>query len=312
MRDDSADSRRRIPFGKRTLAGLVIGASVATAGVAVGATVIPVKTTGAGEGRAVIDCPGGMSRLGHPFDRDMSIFPGDPEVEVDVVYTVADDFFKVEAIRMGPHAGTHLDAPAHFIEDGRSIDQLAAEEFVWPAYKIVVSELDIGEDGLVEKNDIKAYEDEHGRIKPGSLVILQTGAEEYFGLDGPGDERHSQRVGNPHGNINPLDLSDNTDDLFDFANAGFSGDAVQWMFDQRGIDGVGSDAYGPDAASDLDFNATYTTLLNDGVALVALANLDSVNVRSDVIVASGIALTDGSGFSTDPIACHGAPPAGDD
>ncbi len=51
--------------------------------------------------------------------------------------------------------------------------------------------------------------------------------------------------------------------------------------------------------------STYTTLLNDGVALAAIANLDSVCARKDVIIASAVALTNGSGFSTDPIACHG-------
>jgi hypothetical protein len=102
-------------------------------------------------------------------------------------------------------------------------------------------------------------------------------------------------------------LADNTDDFFDFENAGFSGAAVQWLFDHRKIDGVGSDAYGPDAAGDDLFDATFTTLANDGVTLVALANLDSVSIRSDVVIASGVALTDGSGFTTDPIACHGSP-----
>jgi kynurenine formamidase len=77
------------------------------------------------------------------------------------------------------------------------------------------------------------------------------------------------------------------------------------MFDRRGIDGVGSDAYGPDAATDADFDATYTTLLNDGVALVAIANLDSVAVQGDIIIAPTVALSEGSGFTTDPIACHG-------
>lgn len=87
--------------------------------------------------------------------------------------------------------------------------------------------------------------------------------------------------------------------------AGFAGTAVQWMFDKRNIEGVGSDAYGPDAFSDANFDATYTTLANDGIALVAIANLDTVQTRGDVIMASTVALQGGSGFSTDPIACHG-------
>ncbi len=96
-----------------------------------------------------------MTRLGHPFDENSSVFPFDPAIQITDVYTVADDFFLVEDIDTGAHAGTHIDAPAHFIEGGRTIDQLAADEFVWPAYKIDVRGMSF-EDNLREVADIRA------------------------------------------------------------------------------------------------------------------------------------------------------------
>ncbi len=297
MNDEVTVAPRPSPIFKRAAVGVAVLASISMAGV-VGATFNGSRTTGSGAGRAVLSCPGGMSRLGHPFDEQMSVFPGDPAIHVADEYTVDNDGFKVEDIDTGAHAGTHLDVPAHFIDGARTVDQLAADEFVWPAYKIDVRGMTFT-DNLVQPSDIKAYELIHGRIKPGSIVILQTGAEQYFGLDGPGDAR----------GVDGDDNADNTDDLFDFVNAGFSGDAVQWMFDRRHIDGVGADAYGPDAATDVNFDATYTALLNDGVALVALANLDALTVDKDVIIASTVAVAGGSGFTTDPIACHGHPSA---
>jgi kynurenine formamidase len=302
-------------FGKKSVAAVSAVALLSVAGVATANN--KIKIEGSGGGKAKITCPGGMSRLGHELSEDMSIFPFDPAVEINTVYTVFNDGFQVEAIRMGAHAGTHLDAPAHFIgptEDfpddapGRSVDELAAEEFVWPAYKIDVRGIDFTENAESFTDDgdpipfvgidfIEDYEDEHGDIEPGSLVILQTGAEEFWGL-GVGDT--SGAFVDDAGNL----LSDNTDDLFDFENAGFSFDTVQWLFDERGIDAIGADAYGPDAFNDPNFDATYATLLNDGVALVAIANLDTVSVRGDVIMAPTVALADGSGFSTDPLACH--------
>ena len=287
-------------------AGLAVMTMLSVAGIA-SAAMRGIRTEGAGPRAAEVNCPGGMSRLGHEFNENISVFPYDPAIDISDVYTVADDFFKVEAIRMGTHAGTHLDVPSHFVEGGRSIEQLAADEFVGPAYKIDVRGMTFT-DNFVEVTDIQAYEADHGRIPDGALVILQTGAEQFFGLNGAGDARGVTPGVDKDGN--PVTLAANTDDLFDFVNPGFSGAAIQWLFDNRDIDGVGSDAYGPDAATDDLFDATYTTLLNDGVALVALANLDSVNVRSDVIIASGVALSDGSGFTTDPIACHGSPPPG--
>lgn len=271
---------------------LVVGCTVAGMFVAAGVVAAnnKVKIEGAGAGKAKISCPGGMSRLGHAFEEGMPIFPGDPEIHIEDVYTVADDFFEVEDIGMGAHAGTHIDAPAHFIgppwdPQGRYVDELAAEEFVWPAYKVVASEIDTSDSGvtdddgnvvpLVDIDDLEAYEDEHGDIENGSLVILQSGAEAHWGPN-----------------------------LFDFENAGFSDAAVQWLFDERGIAGLGADAYGPDAWNDVNFGATYTALANDGIALVALANVDSISIRGDVIMAPAVQLTEGSGFPVDPLACH--------
>lgn len=245
----------------------------------------------------------------------MSIFPFDPAVHIEDLYTVATDFFKVEDIDTGAHAGTHIDVPAHFIEGGRTLDQLAAEEFVWPAYKIDMRDMNLDGDQLTVA-DIKAYENRNGRIRSGSLVVLQTGIEDLFGLDGPGDVYGEEVLVDDFGDPilneqgNKIILSNNTDDLFadDTVTLGIDPIAVQWLFDNREIDGIGTDAYGPDATSDVNFDATYTTLANDGIALVALKNLDSVSVRSDVIMAPAVNLTDGSGFSVDPLACHGRPP----
>lgn len=293
---------------KKKLASIGIVIAVLSAAGIAGATVShAILTRGGGPNPGVVKCPGGMTRLGHDFNEDMSVFPGDPVVDLDTIYTVADDFFKVEQIQMGAHAGTHLDVPGHFIEGGATLDELAAEDFVWPAYKIDVRGMTFT-DNQIEMSDIRDYERENGRIKPGSLVVLQTGAEAYYGLGGPTDEfgKEKSKIRDEHGK--KFVVSANTDDMFDFVNAGFSGDAIDWLFAHRHIDGVGSDAYGPDAATDEDFAATFNTLFNGGVALVAIANLDSVSVRGDVIMAPTVSLTDGSGFSTDPIACHGKRP----
>lgn len=282
-------------FARKLVAGCTVVGMLGVAGVAGAALSSSVKIEGSGGGKASLKCPGGMSRLGHDFNDNMSVFPYDPEVHVENLYSVDPDYFKVDDIDMGDHAGTHIDVPSHFIDGARSLDDLAAEEFAWPAYKIDVRGMSFV-DNFVEQSDIEAYEAEHGDIEPGSLVILQTGAEEFFGLDGENDERISEDG-----------LAVNVDDMFDFENAGFSGPAVQWLYDNRDIGGVGSDAYGPDAFGDELYDATYTTLANDGIALVALANLDSVSVHGDVIIASAVNLTDGAGFPTDPLACHAKP-----
>jgi len=288
---------------RKKLASIAIVIAVLSAAGIAGATAShAILTRGGGNNPGVVKCPGGMTRLGHELNEATSVFPFDPAIDIDTIYTVAGSEFRVEQVHIGAHTGTHLDVPGHFIAGGATIDDLDAEDFVWPAYKIDVRDMSF-ENDQVEKADIRAYERKHGRIKPGSLVVLQTGAEEFFGLDGVGDEAMTAELTGDDGE--PFTGSNNVDDLFNFENVGFSGAAITWMFDKRGIDGVGSDAYGPDAATDAAYDATFTTLDLGGVALVAIANLDSVSVRGDVIMAPTVSLTDGSGFSTDPIACHG-------
>jgi kynurenine formamidase len=257
-------------------------AAVAVFGVAgvAGATMgVSIRGGGTGGGRAELACPGGMSRLGQVFSEAASVFPGDPNPVIDIVATVEDDGFLVEQITTGVHTGTHLDAPGHFILNGRTVDALAAEDFVWPAYVIDVRERmadpSTADDFQLSIADIRAAERRQGRIPHGAMVIINTGFGELFGTDAYfGD------------------------------TPGFSGDAVQWMVDHRGIGGVGSDTFGPDASSDIDFAATFTILDNDRVALPGLANLDSLHPNGDIIIASALALQDGSGFMTDPLACH--------
>jgi kynurenine formamidase len=231
------------------------------------------------DGGASIRCPGGMSRLSHVFDENASIFPGDPAPSIRIAATIEADGYLVEEVTTGVHTGTHLDAPGHFILDGRTVDDLLAEELVWPAYVIDVRDRMTGTsaDGFqLEVSDIRAYERANGRIPTGAMVIIQTGFDQLYGTE--------------------VYLGD---------TPGFSGDAVQWMVDRRDVGGIGSDTFGPDATSDLDFAATYTILDNDRVALPGLANLDSLSVSNDIIVTGAVRLADGSGYQVDPIACHG-------
>ncbi len=58
-----------------------------------------------------LTCPGGISRLGHVLNEQASIFPGDPKTKIEIAATIAKDGYLVEAVSVGSHTGTHLDAP---------------------------------------------------------------------------------------------------------------------------------------------------------------------------------------------------------
>jgi len=63
------------------------------------------------------------------------VFPGDPAPEKTTLLRIADGApCNLTAFSMCAHNGTHLDAPYHFIEDGRRIDELDVSVFVGDAY----------------------------------------------------------------------------------------------------------------------------------------------------------------------------------
>jgi arylformamidase len=58
-------------------------------------------------------------------------FPGDPKVEIDLCNAIAKgDAANVSQLCFGAHTATHVDAPNHFIEGARRVDQLDLEKLV--------------------------------------------------------------------------------------------------------------------------------------------------------------------------------------
>jgi arylformamidase len=63
------------------------------------------------------------------------VFPGDPAPQKQVLATMAQGSpYNLISFSMCAHNGTHVDAPAHFIQDGKTVDQLGPEPFVGYAY----------------------------------------------------------------------------------------------------------------------------------------------------------------------------------
>ena len=63
----------------------------------------------------------------------MVIFPGDPPFKKEPVSQIqTGDGVNLTRITMGTHLGTHADPPAHFIENGATVDQLSLETLVGP------------------------------------------------------------------------------------------------------------------------------------------------------------------------------------
>jgi len=73
------------------------------------------------------------------------------------------------------HSGTHIDAPAHFIEDGISVSDMRASDFIFS--KIALVDIpDAGSGKVINCSDISSLGD-------CELLLIRTGFEKYRGKD---------------------------------------------------------------------------------------------------------------------------------
>mgnify|MGYP000914532641 FL=1 len=76
-----------------------------------------------------------------PISAALPVWPGDPPVWKERIQKMEDgEHANVTALKFGAHTGTHMDAPYHFIADGRTIDQVALEDLMGPAQVVQVDD----------------------------------------------------------------------------------------------------------------------------------------------------------------------------
>ena len=64
-----------------------------------------------------------------------AVYPGDPMPQKQTLRaTNAGDLYNLTAFSMCAHNGTHIDAPFHFLRDGKTVDQMALDVFVGDCY----------------------------------------------------------------------------------------------------------------------------------------------------------------------------------
>lgn len=68
-------------------------------------------------------------------------YPGDPGIEIRSWKSLAEgDSANVSLLHMGAHSGTHVDAPAHFIEGAGRVESLSLETLIGEAQVVAVPE----------------------------------------------------------------------------------------------------------------------------------------------------------------------------
>ena len=79
--------------------------------------------------------------LSLPLCDEIPTYPGDPGIEIRDWFSLAQgDPANVSVLQFGAHTGTHVDAPAHFIEGAERVESLSLDVLIGEAHVVEVSE----------------------------------------------------------------------------------------------------------------------------------------------------------------------------
>lgn len=109
------------------------------------------------------------------MEREMPLYPGTDEPQFLAAATMEEQGYRETALCFFSHVGTHMDAPAHLMKDGRTMDEIPAERFLGAAFTLDVSSA--GESGKISLAMLLAAEDE---IRHAEFLLLYTGWERYW------------------------------------------------------------------------------------------------------------------------------------
>lgn len=177
------------------------------------------------------------------------------------------------------HGGTHVDAPIHFAEGQATVDLIALERLVGPAFVVDVREAcaadrdhAVGVDAFVE------WERANGALPAGAIVLLRTGwaarwgdRARYLGTERTGPEAAAE-----------------------LHFPGLGPEAARWLVERR-IGAIGLDTPSIDPGPSTAFES-HRVLAEAGIpAFENLARLEELPPRGFWVVALPIKIAGGSG-----------------
>jgi kynurenine formamidase len=220
--------------------------------------------------------------LSHSYGDDTVYWPTSPTafVKEELAYGTSDGgwFYSAYSVCTPEHGGTHIDAPIHFAAGGMTTENIPLENLFAPAVVIDVSSKAVDDrDYRLTADDVLAFENAHGTIEPGTIVLLRTGWSRYWpdtlaylGDDTPGD---ATRLRFP----------------------GYGEEATRILVEDRGVAILGVDSASIDYGKSQDFIAHRIGAARGVANLENLTNLDRLPETGAVVMALPMKIAGGSG-----------------
>jgi kynurenine formamidase len=183
-------------------------------------------------------------------------------------------------IHTGEHTGTHLDAPVHWItgRDKGDVAEIAPGRLVAPA--AVLDKAGADPDYLLQVDDVKAWQAEHGPLPDGGWLLYRTGWD--------------ARAGDQDDFLNADETGPHT--------PGVSVECARWLAEEAPIIGLGVETVGTDAGAAHSFDPPFpchSFLLGAGkYGLTQLRNLQLLPPTGALLVTAPLPIVGGSGSPT--------------
>lgn len=193
-----------------------------------------------------------------PITNRIAVFPGDPAPEIRASTSIAaGDLANVTLLHFGAHTATHVDAPAHFIQNGQTVDNLSLDTLLGTA-RVIEIPVDVREI-TVEHVSVEA-------LQGATRVLFKTRNSEFWQTD-PHEFRH------------------------DFTY--ISGDAARALV-AAGVRLVGIDYLSIEAMNTTDFPA-HRTLLSNNVIIIEGLNLTGIAADDYELICLPLRLAEATG-----------------
>jgi len=213
--------------------------------------------------------------LSYAIRNDLPQWPGDAKsFEARVESTIERDGYFTRSFWMREHYGTHLDAPAHFVLNGTTVEQIPNESLFGPAIVFDVRSAAAEDmDYELPADRVNQWESAHGRVPAGAIALLRSGWASRW----PDANRYR-----------------NEDSAGTMHFPGFGADAVRLLI-ERGVRGIGADTMSVDAGRSGEYPIHRLALGAGLYHIENLADLSAVPEAGAFLVVAPIKLRGGSG-----------------
>ena len=220
--------------------------------------------------------------LTHDFSAQTIYWPTAKPFELEVVsaeQTAAGYYYAANNFSAAEHGGTHLDAPVHFAEGQWTTDQIPIERLVGPAILVdVQTGADSSADYQIGPAAMDSWEQKHGAIPSGSIVLFRTGwaarwpdRAAYLGTSRTGPAA-----------------------VADLHFPGIDSATARWLVDRR-VKAVGIDTPSIDYGQSTSFPTHRLLFASNIPAFENVANLHRLPPRGSFVIALPMKIKAGSG-----------------